>query len=202
MQHEWKRIDYSLFSLSTTGDKFWLLGSTAHDEAAIFDLPFDSKTAVWFKKKQAFIQGPNLPHFFTETPLDKYNKFCTLSLNSSHLIVFGIKIFGQAVFLFDFNNGTWTYLTPIPLLQEEELLNCFAAVFFEKNGNAKILLIIEKIMVQWVPNYFKLVLISSELIGNMEWKTLTTYSLDSLDKILSKNFHSISIQSNNFFFYF
>ena len=169
----------------SVGANFWLFGDTAMDSFS--NIISSTNTVVWFKKRQKFKRGPQLPQFLQFTNINKWVKFCMLGINSTHLMVFGFQKIKRdspsskrnKVALVDFYNGIWTDWTPIP---HQFIQNCHASLTFNKNNNAKIWLLAQKYVENI--NDIEIELMSMDLDKNDFWKTFIAYQLGS--RILSE----------------
>ena len=172
------------------GDKFWLLGSSPFSSLDLHASGMLANTAVWYKKKQKVRFGPNLPSLLGAHEIGEFNHFCTLGINSTHLMIFGItKITDEHDFnkvaLIDFIKQKWTFWTPIPLDEYEGITNCHASLEIDKSGSLKIWLMAEKYseIIDQIPNSYLEVLTHNFGFGN-GWEFVSTY--DTGGNILSK----------------
>ena len=158
----------------SVGNHFWLFGSTniEHPIWIINTFTTNVETAIWYKKKEKFGSGPDLPNFMTQNFVDKTQKFCSTSLNSTHLMMFGF--FNKSnegytrVAIVDFYNQIWNDWNPLPFEYDKLFQNCHASVVFDKAENAKIWLLIEKSIQEFDESEVQLM--SFALCNGDDWK--------------------------------
>ena len=175
------------------GPIFWLLGSTefGHPKFLVInDFLTNVETTVWYKKKEKLGHGPDLPSFMMNNVVDDYQKFCTASLNSTHLMIFGFLKqndlnlgFARAAIV-DFYNQLWIDWMSLNFKTDEVFHNCYASIVFEKTGKAYIWLLIQKLVIGIGEN--QLQLMSHELFQGDDWETQTSYTIG--ERILSSLF--------------
>lgn len=173
------RINNFVFRRSIlVGDYFWLLGNVGYGpEFWIGDFLVQSETIIWYKKKEKLGRGPDLPSFLNQNKLEPCGTFCTLSLNSTHLMIFGF--FKQNDFIqkpkrvaiVDFYKRSWIDWTPFYLEDNVEFCSCFASLVFEKTKKAIIWLVVEKSL----NNEMWIEIMSHELSHGSHWKVQSTY---------------------------
>ena len=164
------------------GNHFWLFGIQFKNQDFEPRIT-NSNTALWYKKKQKFGIGPDLPDFLIDNEMTKYRKFCTLSLNSTHLMAFGFtknseENYNKVAFI-DFYKNIWKYWISLNLEEKDRFRNCHASLVFDKNGNKKIWLVLEKYQYLANTNLFQLVLMSNLLSENNQWEIVATHSFEN-----------------------
>ena len=181
------------------GDYFWLLASSEYDIIDINHPPIWAMnnfsihyaTAIWYKKKEKLGRGPDLPDFLGRDVFE-FGTFCSLSLNSTHLMFFGFFKQGEhpdykRVSIFDFYKKTQMDLTSLDLGINEKFVSCQASLVFDKNGKAKVWLAVEKF--RSLNDNKWLELLSHELSPGGCWKIQSSYVIEdnSYERSLSIN---------------
>ena len=75
----------------------------------------ESKTAIWYQKKEKLINGPNIPKRFLDIPIFqmygymRVHELCSATLNRSHvmLIFASSDQFSRKVVIFDSVENLW-----------------------------------------------------------------------------------------------
>ena len=89
-----------------------------------------NQTALWYKKRQKFVLGPDLPNYFSPMTLQLYKNICSVSLNSTHVMLFGFLVDEgytihqyKGVAIIEFSRNIWTNLAPLPIEYHESIKN-------------------------------------------------------------------------------
>ena len=105
----------------------------------------ESKTAIWYQKKEKLIIGPTIPKmFFVLDMLDMYSMYaqmrahdlCSATLNRTHVML----IFGSTdpvmnkVVIFDSEENLWYLISDLQLEYDLSLNHCRANVAIDKSG--------------------------------------------------------------------
>ena len=103
----------------------------------------ESKTAIWYQKKEKLINGPTIPKSFLKIPMFQMYahmgvyELCSATLNRSHVML----IFASAdqsirkVAIFDSVENLWYLISDLQLEYDDLSLNhCRASVAIDKNG--------------------------------------------------------------------
>ena len=100
----------------------------------------ESKTAIWYQKKEKLINGPTIPKSFLDIPMYAYmnvHKLCSATLNRSHvmLIVASTDPISRKVVIFDSVENLWYSISDLQLEYDHFGLNhCRASVAIDKSG--------------------------------------------------------------------
>ena len=102
----------------------------------------ESKTAIWYQKKEKLIIGPTIPKTFLDIPIDqmyghmRVYELCSVTLNRSHvmLIVASTDLFIHKVVIFNSVENLWYFISDIQLEYDLLLNHCRASVAIDKRG--------------------------------------------------------------------
>ena len=151
-----------------------------------------NQTALWYKKRQKFVLGPDLPNYFSPMTLQLYKNICSVSLNSTHVMLFGFLVDEgytihqyKGVAIIEFSRNIWTNLAPLPIEYHESIKKCHAAPVFDKLGNQKIWLIAHKYnRFEYASSWLELM--SYELSHGSHWNIEASYQIGEKDMYLGK----------------
>ena len=101
----------------------------------------ESKTAIWYQKREKLINGPTIPKRFLDTPMYglyaymRVHDLCSATLNRSHvmLIVASIDPFRKVV-IFDSVENLWYSISDLQLEYDLFFDHCRASVAIDKSG--------------------------------------------------------------------
>ena len=102
------------------------------------------QTAVWYPAKETLIGGPSFPISFQDLYV---KKFCSISLNKTHVIIMGHQVvyinnvYRYKVAIIDFPKARMVYLNTIVL--DFYISTCRGALGFEKHGKRLVTFILK-----------------------------------------------------------
>ena len=102
----------------------------------------ESKTAIWYQKKEKLINGPTIPKSFLDIPMFQMyahmyvNDLCSATLNRSHvmLIFASTDPIISKVVIFDSVENLWYSIYDLQLEYDLFLNHCRASVAMDKSG--------------------------------------------------------------------
>ena len=102
----------------------------------------ESKTAIWYQKREKLINGPTIPKRFLDTPMYglyaymRVHDLCSATLNRSHvmLIVASTDPFIHNVAIFNSVENLWYFISDLQLEYDLLLNHCRASVAIDKSG--------------------------------------------------------------------
>ena len=100
----------------------------------------ESKTAIWYQKREKLINGPTIPKSFLDIPMYTYMKvheLCSATLNRSHvmLIVASTDPDIRKVVIFDSVENLWYSISDLQLEYDTYGWDhCRASVAIDKSG--------------------------------------------------------------------
>ena len=100
----------------------------------------ESKTAIWYQKKEKLINGPTIPKSFLDIPMYAYmnvHGLCSATLNRSHvmLIVASTDPDSRKVVIFDSVENLWYSISDLHLEYDTYGWDhCRASVAIDKSG--------------------------------------------------------------------
>ena len=98
----------------------------------------ESKTAMWYQKKEKLINGPTIPKgFFDMTDMTIYS-LCSAALNRTHvmMIVHSIHLSIHKLVIFNSEENLWYFISDVQLEYDLEYIftHCKASVAIDKSG--------------------------------------------------------------------
>ena len=100
----------------------------------------ESKTAIWYQKKEKLINGPTIPKSFLNIPImNAYmsvNNLCSATLNRSHVMLIAASThpFSRKVVIFDSVENSWFFVSDLQLEYDLYLNHCRASAAIDRNG--------------------------------------------------------------------
>ena len=101
----------------------------------------ESKTAIWYQKKEKLINGPNVPKRFLDIPIFqmygymRVHELCSATLNRSHvMMIFASTDPFRKVIIFDSVENLWYSIYDLQLEYDLFLNHCRASVAIDKSG--------------------------------------------------------------------
>ena len=100
----------------------------------------ESKTAIWYQKREKLTNGPTIPKSFLDTPYThtyrRVHDLCSATLNRSHvmLIFASTDPLINKVVIFDTVKKFWYLISDLQLEYDSSFNHCGASVTNEKSG--------------------------------------------------------------------
>ena len=104
----------------------------------------ESKTAIWYQKKEKLINGPTIPKSFLDILIPMFQMYahmgvhdlCSATLNRSHvmLIFASTDPIISKVVIFDSVENLWYLISDLQLEYDLFLNHCRASVAIDKSG--------------------------------------------------------------------